>query len=137
MQWADAVRKPSPKQLRQFAGLWLVVFLAMAGWRAWQGRADTTAVIVAAVAVVVGVTGLLAPALVRPIYTGWMVAAFPIGWTVSKVALGVIFFVVITPLAWVFRLTGRDLLHLRRPPEGSLWTPKRQPASPKEYLRQF
>lgn len=137
MQWADVLRKPSPKQLRQFAGLWLVVFLAMAGWRTWRGGIDMTAVVIAAAAVIVGVTGLRRPALVRPIYTGWMAAAFPIGWTVSKLALAVIFYAVILPVGWIFDLMGRDLLQLVQPRPGTLWRPKRQPTSPRSYLRQF
>jgi Saxitoxin biosynthesis operon protein SxtJ len=136
MQWADVVRKPSGRHLRQFAGLWLVVFLAMAGWRAVQGRPDTTAAVIAGLAVLVGVAGLLAPALVRPIYAGWMVAAFPIGWTVSRLALAFIFFVIFAPLAWVFRRTGRDALHRRRPGGTTLWVEKIQPESAREYLRQ-
>jgi hypothetical protein len=55
------------------------------------------------VAVLVGVTGLIAPAMVRPVYTGWMIVAFPIGWTVSKVALGLMFFLVFMPVGLVFR----------------------------------
>jgi len=137
MQWSDVVRKPPRSHLRQFAGLFLVVFLAMAGWRAWQGRPDTIAAILAGMAVVVGVPGLLFPALVRPIYTGWMVAAFPIGWTVSKLALGFIFFVIITPVAWVFRLKGRDLLQLKRQDRKTFWQAKSAPSEAREYFRQF
>jgi hypothetical protein len=137
MQWSDVVKPPPRRQLRQFAGLFLVVFLALAAWRWFTGREDAWAVGLAVAAVVVGVPGMLFPALVRPIYTGWMVAAFPIGWTVSRVVLGAVFFLLFTPIGLAFKLFGRDLLSLRRTRRESYWTSKRRPATAREYFRQF
>ena len=85
----------------------------------------------------VGVTGLIAPAIIRPIYTGWMIVAFPIGWTVSKIALGLMFFLVFLPVGLVFRMTGRDALRLKRTRDGSYWVEKPATRSSDEYLRQF
>jgi hypothetical protein len=76
------------------------------------------------------------PALVRPIYVGWMIAAFPIGWTVSRVALALTFFGVVTPMGWIFRITGRDALMLRRRAVTSYWSPKTKAADAREYFRQ-
>lgn len=136
MQWSDVIKPPSKKMLRDFAGLWLVFFLALAGWRWYRGHHDAWAVGLATMAVVVGGIGLAVPAFMRPIFTGWMIAAFPIGWTISRVALGIIFFLVVTPVAWVFRATGRDLLRLRRPAGATYWQPKPRPAKAADYLRQ-
>jgi len=137
MQWSDVTKTPPPKQLRQFAGLFLVVFMGFAAWRWYQGTTDAWTVGMATAALVVGVAGMLFPALVKPIFMGWMVAAFPIGWTVSRVVLGTVFFVIFTPVGWVFRLAGRDLLGLKRRRPESYWTPKRRPATAREYFRQF
>ncbi len=137
MQWSDVTKAPSSKMLRQFAGLWLVVFGGLAAWRAWHGQADDWTYAIAAAAVIVGGVGLAWPAAVRPIYAGWMIAAFPIGWTISKVVLGLMFYVVFTPVALVFRLMGRDALRLRRGPGASYWVPKPGAKSGDEYLRQY
>ena len=64
-----------------------------------------------------------------------MIAAFPIGWTVSKIVLGAVFLLVFTPVALVFRLTGRDALQLRRGSGRSYWTGKPAP-SVESYFRQ-
>jgi hypothetical protein len=136
MQWTDVVRPPSNRMIRQFAGLFLVVFLAMAGWRWWQGRQDVWTISLAGLAIAVGLIGQVAPAAIRPLYTAWMVVAFPIGWTVSRIVLGAVFFGVVTPMAVAFRAAGRDPLRLRRRAETSYWLPKRQPASDAEYFRQ-
>ena len=137
MQWSDVTRKPPSRMLRQFAGLWLVVFGGLAAWRVWSGHTGAWTDVLAVMAVVVGVSGLLWPAAVRPIYTGWMVVAFPVGWTISHVALGAVFYVVFTSMALFFRLTGRDALHLRRGDGGSYWMGKAGAKSGEEYLRQY
>ena len=51
-----------------------------------------------------GVAGLIRPGLLRPIFVGWMVMVFPIGWLMSRVLLGVLFYGLFTPLAIAFRL---------------------------------
>ena len=136
MQWSDVIKPPPEKMLRQFAGLCIVVFVGLAGWRAWHGQAGTFTWALAAFGAVVGVVGLISPSAIKPIYTGWMIAAFPIGWTVSRVVLGMIFFVVLTPISWAFRLSGRDALRLRRRSPKTYWLDKRQPNGAAEYFRQ-
>lgn len=137
MQWSDVTKAPPPKMLRQFAGLWLVVFGGLAAWRAYNGHVDGWTYGLSIGAVVVGLPGLLWPAVVRPIYSGWMIAAFPIGWTISKIALAAMFYLVFTPVALLFKLIGRDTLRLRRSQAQSYWVPKPGAQSGKEYLRQF
>jgi hypothetical protein len=137
MQWSDVIKAPSEKVLRQFAGLFLLFFLALGGRRAWHGQADGWAVGLAVLALGVGLLGLVRPSAVRFIYTGWMVVAFPIGWTVSRIALALVFYVVLAPVALVFRAVGRDELRLRRPDgRASYWRPKPSPESVREYFRQ-
>ncbi len=70
MQWSEVIKPPPQKMLRQFAGLFLVVFLGLAGWRVWRGHADQWAVALAVLAIGVGVVGLVRPSAVRFIYTG-------------------------------------------------------------------
>jgi hypothetical protein len=137
MQWSDVTRTPSKTHLRQFAALFLIVFGGMAAWRWMHGRHETSTIVLGVAALLVGISGMIVPMLVRPIYTGWMIAAFPIGWTVSRVILGLIFYVVITPIGWVFRLNRRDPLTLTRSSAATYWTGKQQPGGLAEYLRQF
>jgi len=137
MNWSDVTKPPSNRMLRQFAGLWIVFFGGFALWRAWHGQTGASTVGLGAAALIVGVAGLIMPAVVRPIYTGWMIAAFPIGWTVSKITLGGVFYLVFTPVGVVFRLMGRDPLARRRRQQASYWTAKPVTKSGEEYFRQF
>ena len=136
MNWTDVTRSPSPRTLRQFAGLCLIVFGSLAAWRVWRGVVDVRTEALGAAAVLVGVAGLARPALVRWLYTGWMIVAFPIGWTVSRVVLGVIFYGVFMPVGVLFRLMRRDALRVRRSDARSYWTAKAGPANVHSYFRQ-
>jgi hypothetical protein len=138
MQWSDIPWEPSRKTLRQFAGLWIVFFGGFALWQGLMRGHPTAAAVLAVLAVTVGPVGLVRPEWLRPIYVSWMVLAFPIGWTVSQVILGVMFYGLFTPIALVFRLIGRDPLHRRRRPgQETYWAPKVAPSTPLRYFQQF
>lgn len=130
--------KPTSKEVRQFAGLCLVIFGLMGAW-SWHktGSIDTARWFWLA-AVAIGGTGLAMPALVRPLYVAWLMAAFPIGWTVSHVLLGAIYFLVLTPFGLIVRLTGHDPMHRKFEPESeTYWVEHRTGTEPGSYFRQF
>ena len=136
MHWSNITAAPPQKMLRQFAGLFLLFCVGLAGWRVWNGQTGVWASVLAFVGVGVGVCGLVRPSAVRWIYAGWMVAAFPIGWTISWLALAAMFYGVFAPVALVFRLMKRDALNLRRRNARSYWTAKTLPSSVASYFRQ-
>ena len=117
MQWSDVTTPPPQKMLRQFAGLWLVVFGGLAAWRAWHGDRPTPGPLASALAGLVVGARRPGPADGRSAgsITGWMIVAFPIGWTVSRLVLARdVLLRLHAGRAVVFRLIGRDALHLRR-----------------------
>lgn len=138
MRWSDVPRNPTDKVLRQFAGLSLVIFGALSAWNGLVKDRPTAGWIFLAMALAIGPIGLIRPRLVRPIFVGWMILAFPIGWLVSNVALALIYFGLFTPLALLFRLTGRDPLRRRtRPRSDTYYLPKATPTDLRSYLRQY
>lgn len=137
MQWSDVTATPSRNVLRQFAGLWLVVFGGLAAWRVWQGHTDAWTHVLGIGALAVGSIGLVRPVAIRFVYTGWMIAAFPIGWAVSSLVLAVTFYALFTPVACIFRLIGRDPLRLNRGDRRSYWIAHSDPKTPDTYFRQF
>src|SRR5437773_822447 len=129
MQWSDIPFRPSSRTLRQFAALWLAFFGSAAAWQALVRDNGTAAVVLGALAVTVGPIGLAWPRLVRPVFVGWMVLAFPVGWLVSRVVLAVVFYGLFTPVGLLLRALGRDVLALRRRADRvSYWEPKPAPA---------
>jgi len=134
----DLNLNPSSRVLRQFAAAWLIVFVALA-LNQWLLRANTRAAIVLALtAMAVGVAGLVRPHSVRWIFVAATVAAFPVGWVVSQLMLLVLFAAVITPVALLFKLRGRDRLSRQRPhARESYWKPKVTTRDVRRYLRQY
>ena len=125
---------PSPRQLRQFAAL-SVVMLPMIGWL--SGGSWTTISILAAGGGLLAAVSFVAPALVRPLFLAVSVCTFPIGLILGELALAMIYFGMILPIGILFRLIGRDALQLRIDREAkSYWQAKQQPKNVAGYYRQ-
>jgi hypothetical protein len=136
MQWSDIEWQPPSRKLRQFAGLWLAFFGALAVW-CWVADHRQVAILLGILALGLGGTGLAAPGAIRLVYVGWMVLAFPLGWTLSHVLLAIVYYGVFTPIGIIFRVIGRDALHLRRRDCASYWVARPEPESVRRYFEQF
>lgn len=78
-------------------------------------------------AVVVGLVAIVAPNLLTPFNKAWMKLGDLMGKVVSPLVLGVIFFVLITPVAFVTRLFGRDEMRLKKTNASSYWVDRIPP----------
>jgi hypothetical protein len=135
---SKAIFAPSDRVLRQFSAIWIIFFGLIALRRELHHHQHTAAVVLAVLAVTIGPLGLIWPRAIKPIFVGWMALAYPIGWFVSRVILGILFYGLFTPVAWIFRMRGRDALGLKRQPEAvTYWHAKPQPSNDSQYLRQF
>ena len=132
-------RNPTRRDLRLFACLGLPAFLGLVGALLWWRGAPglVSGGLWTAGGFLVGV-GLVAPQATRLLYVGWMTLLFPVGWVVSHLVLGLVFFGVLTPMGLLMRLVGRDQLRRRRDPETvSFWVPREGPTDPERYFHQF
>ena len=132
MTWSEISWRPSDRQLRGFAfGCLLFSLLFAARWNFLAG-------LLIGVGIVIATIGLLRPQWIRPLYMTWTIAVFPIGWTISKLVLALLFYGVFTPLGLLFRLLGRDTLNLKlQPGAESYWITKETPKDPRRYLQQY
>jgi hypothetical protein len=138
MQWSDISFTPSTRTLRQFAGLSLGIFGLAACFQGFVRHQPMAAAVFGTLAVVIGIPGLIKPLIVRRVYVGSMIVAFPIGWTVSKLMLACMFYGIFTPMALWFRLIGRDSLSRRHQPAiETYWMPKRQSTDPSSYFHPY
>ena len=105
IQW-----QPTTRDLRLFAWVGFPGFLGvLALVLSTRGLvAPLTAVWIAAPALPVALLGALRPRAVRPIFLGLSLAGWPIGWVVSHIVLGVVYYLVVTPIGLALRLAGRD-----------------------------
>jgi len=138
MKWSDVPFQPNEKILRQFAVGWLVFFLSFGAHQYLARGHHQVGLAVGLMAVLVGGLGLVRPAVLRWLFVSWMVLAFPIGWFISQLMLLMMFYIIITPVALLFRFRGRDLLSLRATRcRASFWRPKETPRDVQSYFRQY
>jgi hypothetical protein len=129
---------PSDRMLRQFAGIWIIFFGAIAFRQLSHHNRPMVALVLAALALTVGPLGVIWPRWIKPVFVGWMTLAYPIGWVVSRVVLGIVFYGLFTPVALVMHLIQRDALLLRpRPTAETYWQTKKSGADKTKYLRQY
>jgi hypothetical protein len=125
---------PSTREVRQFAGFVAVFAALVGGLLVYRSGAWNAATIVWVIGVAVAAVGLAAPRLIKPLMVGWMLAAYPIGWTVSWVVLLATFY----GIALIMRVFRYDPLDRRIDAEAATyWVEHDQAAGPAAYFRQF
>ena len=72
-----------------------------------------------------------------PMYLGWMHLVFPIGWVLSHLLFGAIYFLILTPIGLSMRLIRRDPLRRHRPSSAVSYWLARPAADSDRYFRQF
>lgn len=90
----------------------------------------------------IGVIGTLlmlaSSGVAKAVYRVWMFAALPMGWVISHIIMGVMYFLIVTPIGFLARTIKGNPMHPRPDPAASTyWIPHRQETDPKRYFQQF
>jgi hypothetical protein len=127
----------SDRDLRKFGLMVGGVFAALGLLFLWRHKAFYPYFLGPGAALVV--TGLVWPRALKWVYVAWMSVAFVLGFVMAHVILTLLFFLVITPMGLVARLTGKDFLSLKLDRAAkSYWLPRPQkPKHAADYERQF
>jgi len=130
--------KPDDKTLREFSEIWLIffgmVFMPLALYKDYPQLAAA----LWGIALAGRVVGWLKPQWMKPVFLAMTLASWPIGWTISHLAMALIFYGVFTPLALFFRLIGRDALRRKLDRTASTyWEPYNPDRGKARYLKQF
>ena len=117
----------SIRQLREFGlvvgGLIVVVFCWLlptlhrhppALWPLWMGAPLL-------------ILGLIAPRLLRQPYRAWMALGHGLGWVNGRLILGLVYLLVLQPIALVMRVLGHDPLRRRWDPGATTYREVREP----------
>ena len=73
--------------------------------------------------------GLINSKILTPLNNIWFKFGLILGRIVSPIIMGVVFFLVVTPTAFIMRLVGKDLLNLKFNKHKSYWIEKNGPKS--------
>jgi ABC-type uncharacterized transport system permease subunit len=141
------IRKdPSRIELAWFGAIFLAVFsvLGLVFWGKGRfifgtGGAPPIASIVAwAIGASVFLVYYAIPPLRKKIYVGFMYVVYPIGFVMSHVILGAVYFLLFTPIGFIMRAFGYNPLGRRYLPDASTyWVEHRTGDDAPRYLRQF
>lgn len=131
----------NPVQLpseRRFGLLFATIFACLAAYNLFIGGGQGAILPCAAAAVVMAFFAVFAPRRLAPLNRGWFKLGEWLGKLVNPLVLGAIFFGLLTPIAFVSRLFGRDELRLNPNKGESYWIERTPPGpAPDSFKNQF
>ena len=101
------------KQLRQFGCMVGTALILVGGWQLYGQIHSIARIGLWSVGGFLVLSGLLMPKTLVPVYKIWMGLATVLGWINTRILLGLIFYLIFTPIGLVMRLSGRDSLTQR------------------------
>lgn len=127
------VELPSNKK---FGFFFTAVFLILASYF-WFYENILLAYIFASLSALLTLITILKSDILYPFNKLWMRFGFLLGSIISPIVLGLIFFILFTPIAFVTRLAGRDELRLHFKQRSSHWIIKEQSTTSLSFKQQF
>ena len=112
---------------RSFGLVFFVLFLVIGLWPLINDNEIKIWSIV--ISVVFLVLGLLNSKLLLPLNKLWFKFGLLLGKIISPLVMGIIFFLVVTPIGYLMRMLKKDLLNLKFNDEKSYWIEKNEPKS--------
>ena len=112
---------------RSFGIVFFIVFLLIALYPLING--GNIRIWSAVISLIFLILGLLNSKILTPLNKIWFKFGIILGKIISPIIMGVIFFLVVTPIGLLMRLLGKDLLNLKYNKNKSYWIEKKGPKS--------
>lgn len=129
----------SKKDLKEFGLTLGIVLMLIGGLLYWRGREFYF--YFSGLGSLFALLGILAPTFLKPFQKVWIAVALTIGWFMTHLILGVIFYVVVTPISLIARMSGKKFLDLKIDKNArSHWDYKKgadKPLNKNHYEKQF
>lgn len=129
--------KSEKKDLRNFGITFGVVLGILAGALWWKEK-DTYSIFIV-LSVSFFFFGFVLPALLKPLQKAWMAFAVIMGYFMTNIILGILFYIVFTFIGVVSRLFGKQFLNLKMDSsKQSYWHYRdKKPFNKSDYEKQF
>lgn len=111
----------SPKEGRTFAFTVGIAFVVLASLSAWRGHFYPPR-IMGALGVALLLAGLVVPGQLGPLHAKWMQLAHAISKVTAPIVMGLLYFVVVTPIGALLRAFGKHPLQSQAS-DGGFWLP--------------
>ena len=112
---------------RSFGIVFFVVFLLIALYPLTHGGEIRIWSLI--ISIIFLILGLLDSKILAPLNKIWFKFGILLGKIVSPLIMGIIFFLVVTPIGFIMRLLGKDVLNLKYNKNKSYWIEKNGPKS--------
>lgn len=132
-----AEAKARRRALRGFGLTLAAAFAVLGGISLWRGSGREAPLFAAGGLLLL--LGLAAPAALAPVHRGWMALGLAMGWVMTRVILGALFYLVFTPLGLVMRALGKRTLAVGFDRQASTYWIARPPRpwDPARYRKQY
>lgn len=126
----------SPAEGRKFGLLVGGAFLLLAAFLYWRGKMGLVPWL-GGLGGLLALAGLLIPGQLGPVYRAWMGLALVLSKVTTPIFMGIVFYVVITPIGLLMRLFGRQPLR-HKGASGGFWVERPAGATHESSMeRQF
>jgi hypothetical protein len=132
------MKKQSWRIEREFGLIVGTVFVLLGAWWMYRGKLTSVVYVIVPLGSALILLGLIFPrALIYP-NKAWMKLAEVLSFVMTRLILGIIFFLIVTPIGVIKRLFGWDPLNRRGGPSGSYWTPySDRQRDPRHYEKMY
>ncbi|GIV34649.1 MAG: hypothetical protein KatS3mg031_2184 [Chitinophagales bacterium] len=89
------------------------------------------------IALAVALSGSLSDTLAERISWAWWKLAHGMGFIASRILLSALYFLFLTPLAWLYRFFKKDPLQLKRTSSESYYTPRQHQYNPRDLEKMW
>tara|TARA_B100000085_G_scaffold109867_1_gene100337 strand:+ start:117 stop:497 length:381 start_codon:yes stop_codon:yes gene_type:complete len=114
--------KPKIGSNRSFGIVFFIVFLAISLWPLLNSNEIRIWAFI--ISLVFFVLGLLNSKILTPLNKIWFKFGIFLGNIVSPIVMGLIYFVVVTPIALLLKVVNKDILSLKKTKKNSYWKNK-------------
>ena len=112
---------------RSFGVVFFIVFLIISVYPILNyGEIRVWALIISSIFLILG---LVNSKLLSPLNNLWFRFGIFLGKIISPIIMGIIFYLVVTPIGFLMRILGKDLLNLKYNKNNSYWIEKSGPKS--------
>ena len=109
---------------RSFGIVFFIVFLIISFWPTIEGQSLRFWSLT--IALIFLVFGLLNSKLLSPFNLIWTKFGEALGRIIAPIAMGIVYFIIITPIGLFMRLIGKDLLRTKFSKNKSYWIKRKQ-----------
>ena len=134
----QSMKKKAFRREREFGLIVGGVFVLLSGWWLYRGKFSNASHLTLPLGSLLILLGLLWPRVLVWPNRGWMLLAEGLSFVTTRIILGIVFFLVITPIGIIKRLSGWDPLDRRSGRRPSYWKPySERQRDPRHYEKMF